>query len=101
MPHHKAKSNVLTSKTAINRLAIKTGECSGLHVTVNEAVERLKTACSDHRVAKSIADKLRKEFQNEYKERRSKDYKVSPEVMKKMIHREEYSRTRKNFKGHS
>ena len=87
------KSNILTSKNIFKTLSIDIGDYSGHFSTLDKAVVQLKIAKSDHKVAKTTMIQLRKDFLNEYIARLSKDFKVTPKDMKKILQREEKARS--------
>lgn len=81
----------MTSKNIIKKkkLAIKIGDHLSHFATCEKVVEKLKIAIKEFKEAKSISFEPRKDFINEYIVRWAKDCKESPEVMKKMLQRED------------
>ena len=61
----KNHDGVLTSKNTIKKLSIKLGKYSGQYLSAAEALQKLKDAWKEYRVAKKIASALRKTFQEE------------------------------------
>lgn len=74
-----------TSKNIIKNLLIKIRNYSEHFTTLDEAVAKLKRAKSNHKAAKTIFVQLRKKFLERYVARQSKDYKVTPEVITKLL----------------
>ena len=81
----RAKTGVLTSKNAIKRLSIKTGEYSGQFLNAAEALAKLKCAWKEYRAAKKIANALRLTYQEELMSKKAADRKVTTEQLTKMM----------------
>ena len=81
-----------TSKNTIKKLSIKVGEFSGQYLSETAALLKLKSAWKEYRAAKKIAGALRKIFQEELIAQKAIDQQVPPELLQKMMIREERAR---------
>ena len=85
----RTKFSVFTSKNVIKILSIKLGEYSGQYLNADDALIELKKWWKKYRAAKKIVGELRKTIQQVIISKLAVDCKVTPEVIQKMMIREE------------